>query len=81
DILLIDNLGDLPAPGRCDAIVLHGLRWADEARLRPLAHSDVPVVLAADIAWGARERIARWAHENDVAVHDIRRQGAFLLAR
>lgn len=81
DILLVDDLRDLPEPGRCDAIVLHGLRWADESRLRPLAHSGVPIVLAADIAWGARERIARWAHENDVTVHDIRRQGAFLLEK
>lgn len=79
DVFLDDGRKALPEGHEFDAIVLHGIKWADERRLERLSQLTKRIVLAPDAGWGARKRIHEWADRQGVQVHDVRLQGAFVL--
>lgn len=79
DILFYDGKEPIPREGHYDAVLLHGLRWADEQHLDRLAKVTNRFVLAPDATWGARNRIHAWAEQRGKQLHDVRLQGAFVL--
>ncbi|MBK9177659.1 MAG: ComEC/Rec2 family competence protein [Flavobacteriales bacterium] len=81
DILLFDGATDPPQDGRFDAIVLHAMKRVDDEQLLRLSVCTRRFVLASDLSWRARDRIMDWADRHDVAVHDIRTQGVFILRK
>lgn len=81
DVLLYDGETDPPPEGRFDAIVLHMMKRIDDEQLLRLSACARRFVLASDLSWRVRDRIMDWADRHDVAVHDIRTQGAFILRK
>ena len=63
-----------------DAIVLHDLRSLPQAQLERIAASTRCIVLGAGLAWRVSNAVKELASER-LVVHDIKRQGAFILER
>lgn len=75
--------GDLGHPARdpVDVLVIHDLRYISEELLGNIAQRTRQVVLAGEMAWKARAFTKKWCGEHGLPVHDVRDQGAFILAK
>lgn len=62
-----------------DVLVLHGPGRFGLEELAAL-HAPQHVVLAPDMELGSRRYVRRWCGEHAIHCHDVRRQGAFILA-
>ncbi|MEO8066079.1 MAG: ComEC/Rec2 family competence protein [Flavobacteriales bacterium] len=67
-------------PFPLDVLVLHGPGRFEVEQLMAL-HAPQHVVLAPDMELGSRRYVRRWCEEHAIHCHDVRRQGAFILAR
>ena len=72
---------DLPATDMIDVLVIHDLRYISEETLGNIAQHTRHVVLAGEMAWKARAFTKKWCGEHALPVHDVRDQGAFVLAK
>ncbi|MEO8588256.1 MAG: ComEC/Rec2 family competence protein [Flavobacteriales bacterium] len=71
----------VPAGTRLDAVVLHDLQFVEASTLEPIAASTDHIVLAGAMSWRARNFARQWCADHDIACHDVRDQGAFILER
>jgi len=71
----------LPASDPIDVLVIHDLRYISEEVLGNISQHAKQVVLAGDLAWKARAFAKKWCGEHALPVHDVRDQGAFILAK
>lgn len=62
-------------------LVIDDLRYISEETLGNIAQHTRHVVLAGEMAWKARAFTGKWCGEHALPVHDVRDQGAFILAR
>lgn len=79
------STGDAPRPlpggGRFDAVVLHDLRFIAPEMLEGIAVTTHRIVLAGGLPWRARNAVREWCATHQLACHDVREQGAFILER
>lgn len=66
---------------RFDAVVLHDLDRLPADHLERITRSTQHLVLGAGLSWRVRNAALEHAAHADLAVHDIRSQGAFILER
>lgn len=77
--------GDLPIPllggARFDALILHDLRFITSEEMERMAGTTQRIVLAGGLPWRTRNSVRAWCEEHQLACHDVREQGAFILER
>lgn len=81
DVLFCQGRGPYRAvTGRTlDAVVFADVPYVDEEELQRLSDASSQIVLAGGIPWRTRDRVRTWCEAHQVACHDVREQGAFML--
>ncbi len=75
------GLGFADTSARFDAVVLHDRYSLAADELEAWRRVSRCVVIAGGVPWRTRGFIRTWCAEHDLACHDVREQGAFILQR
>jgi hypothetical protein len=67
------------ANDRLTAVVLHDVTFVRDEMLEAWHGLTDRFVIAGGMPWSAREHVRKWCAARNVACHDVRQQGAFIL--
>jgi competence protein ComEC len=84
DVMFLSGTEALPDSGLIaplDAIIVHDVKFLPTDLLDRIATNTKHIVLGAGLSWRVRNMITEHAAKSAVIVHDIKRQGAFILER